>query len=109
MAAHRRVKKVSKAEQRSQRRRADQVTDGPVPPVIDVASQTTPKKPIPLPATIVIRDLAPRLEVPVGRVMQELLKNGIMATLNESIDFDTAAIIADELGFEAQHEEDAAP
>src|SRR5579859_808706 len=34
--------------------------------------------------------------------MKQLINNGIMATINQTIDFDTAAIVVEELGFEAQ-------
>lgn len=54
-----------------------------------------------IPAVITVRDLASRLEIPVPRVMQELMRNGILASLNERIDFDTASIIAEDLGIKA--------
>ncbi len=54
-----------------------------------------------IPPVITVRDFATRLELPVPRVMQELMKNGILASLNERIDFDTASIIAEDLGFTA--------
>lgn len=55
------------------------------------------------PTTIEIEDmitvgtLAERLSIPVSRLIAELMKNGVMATVNERIDFDTAQIIVDEL------------
>lgn len=53
---------------------------------------------IKIPPTIVVREFAARLGVPVTNVTAELIKNGIMSSLNEEIDFDTAAIIAEDLG-----------
>ncbi|MEK7139108.1 MAG: translation initiation factor IF-2, partial [Patescibacteria group bacterium] len=41
---------------------------------------------------------AEKIEVPVNKVVAELMNNGILATLNERVDFDTAAIIAEDLG-----------
>jgi translation initiation factor IF-2 len=41
--------------------------------------------------------LAERLSIPVSRLIGELMKNGVMATVNERIDFDTAQIIVEEL------------
>src|SRR5262249_51045892 len=35
-------------------------------------------------------------------VMKQLINNGIMATINQEIDYDTAAIVVEELGYEAQ-------
>lgn len=53
---------------------------------------------IKIPATLAVRDLAAKLSLPVTAVTAELIKNGIMASINEMIDFDTATIIADDLG-----------
>jgi translation initiation factor IF-2 len=47
---------------------------------------------------ITVGTLADRLSIPVSRLITELMKNGIMATVNERIDFDTAQIIVEELG-----------
>lgn len=66
---------------------------------------TGEKKKITLPAVIVVRELAGKLNLPVTRVIQELMKAGILASQNERLDFETAAIIADELGFEANQED----
>ncbi|MBI3115274.1 MAG: translation initiation factor IF-2 [Candidatus Kerfeldbacteria bacterium] len=60
---------------------------------------TQPKK-IALPPRIVIREFASRLGLPVTQVMAELIKNGIMSSQNEEIDFETAAIIAGDFGFQ---------
>lgn len=46
---------------------------------------------------ITVGTLAERLSIPVTRLIAELMKNGIMATVNERIDFDTAQIIVEEL------------
>ncbi|MFH1253622.1 MAG: translation initiation factor IF-2 [Candidatus Uhrbacteria bacterium] len=63
------------------------------------------KKPIVLPAIITVRDFASILQLPVARVMQELMQSGIFASLNERLDFDTASIIAEDLGYKASLEE----
>ena len=47
---------------------------------------------------ITVGTLAEKLSIPVSRLIGELMKNGIMATVNERIDFDTAEIIVEELG-----------
>jgi translation initiation factor IF-2 len=46
---------------------------------------------------ITVGTLAERLSIPVARLIGELMKNGVMATVNEKIDFDTAQIIVEEL------------
>lgn len=63
-------------------------------------SETTPTTPaaITLPSVVTVGDFALRIERPVAKVVGELMRNGVMATINEQIDFDTAAIIAADLG-----------
>lgn len=46
---------------------------------------------------ITVGNLAEHLSIPVSRLIAELMKNGVMATVNERIDFDTAQIIVEEL------------
>ncbi|MFH1171464.1 MAG: translation initiation factor IF-2 [bacterium] len=62
---------------------------------------TLEKKSIEIPNAIVIKDLAKLFDLPVTRVIGELMKNGVMSSMNERIDYETAAIIAEELGFSA--------
>ncbi len=50
--------------------------------------------------SITVGALAEQLKLPVTRLIGELMKNGIMATINERLDFDTAQIIVDELGLD---------
>lgn len=52
--------------------------------------------------TITVGTLAEKLALPVSRLIAELMKNGVMATVNERIDFDTAQIITEELGLDIQ-------
>jgi len=56
---------------------------------------------IELPASIVIRDLAQKIEKSPIDLIKKLMSNGVMATINQSVDFDTAAIVVAEYGFEA--------
>lgn len=50
--------------------------------------------------TITVGELAEQLAIPVARLVGELFKNGIVATVNQRIDFETAQIIVEELGLE---------
>ncbi|RMG99140.1 MAG: translation initiation factor IF-2 [Chloroflexi bacterium] len=63
-------------------------------------TKTKSKAPIEVPAFITVRDLAARMEVSPIDVIKELMRNGIMANINQEIDFDTASIVAEEMGFE---------
>ena len=61
---------------------------------------------IELPAFITVRDLAEQMNVSPIAVVKELMSSGIMANINQEIDFDTAAIVAEEMGFSViSHEE----
>ena len=60
------------------------------------------KKTIKIPKKIVVKELAKRMEIPVANLMMELIKNGVMASLNQDIDFETASIISDDLGFKPE-------
>ncbi|OGH62146.1 MAG: translation initiation factor IF-2 [Candidatus Magasanikbacteria bacterium RIFCSPHIGHO2_01_FULL_50_8] len=62
-----------------------------------------------LPAVVTVRDFAAALGLPVTTIISELMKNGILASLNERIDFETATVIAEDLGFAVQLEAGAAP
>ncbi|HSX28043.1 MAG TPA: translation initiation factor IF-2 [Candidatus Saccharimonadales bacterium] len=63
------------------------------------------EKTIVLPDMITVGDLATQLDIPVTKLIGELFKNGIMATVNQTIDFDTAQIIVEELGLEVDLEQ----
>jgi len=54
-----------------------------------------------LPASIVVRDLAQKIEKSPIDLIKKLMSNGVMATINQAVDFDTAAIVVAEYGFEA--------
>ena len=56
---------------------------------------------IELPASIIIRDLAQKIEKSPIDLIKKLMSNGVMATINQTVDFDTAAIVVAEYGFEA--------
>lgn len=49
---------------------------------------------------ITVGSLAEKLLIPVTELITVLMKNGVMATVNEKLDFDTAQIIVGELGLE---------
>ncbi|WP_298007303.1 translation initiation factor IF-2 [Anaerolinea sp.] len=59
------------------------------------------RKKIELPMSITVRELAQRTESSPIQVIKILMSNGVMANINQQIDFDTAAIVVSELGFEA--------
>ncbi len=58
------------------------------------------KKEFTIPSFITIRDFSALTGLPVNKTLAELMKNGIFSSLNEKIDFETAAIIGADLGLE---------
>jgi len=61
-------------------------------------------KKIILPNSISVRQLAEAMEASPIDVIKVLMANGVMASINQSVDFDTAAVVASELGFEPELE-----
>jgi translation initiation factor IF-2 len=53
-----------------------------------------------IPSSVAVKDLATALGVSHADIIKELIRNGIFATINQSIDFDTASLVASELGYE---------
>lgn len=60
------------------------------------------KQVLEIPDFLTVRELADLMDASPIEVMKELISNGIMATINQQIDYDTAAIVADGMGFEPQ-------
>jgi translation initiation factor IF-2 len=58
-------------------------------------------KAIELPAIITVRELADTMEASPIEVIKTLMANGVMANINQQVDFDTAAVVAAEMGYEA--------
>ncbi len=57
-----------------------------------------------LPYSMSVRELAVFLDTSAVQVIKILMANGVMASINQQIDFDTAAVVSTELGFEPQLE-----
>ena len=57
-----------------------------------------------IPDEITVGELASRMKKTVVEVIKCLLKNGVMATVNQTIDFDTAEFVAVELGCKVERE-----
>ncbi|MBQ4648931.1 MAG: translation initiation factor IF-2 [Clostridia bacterium] len=70
----------------------------------------TPFKPKPVklvisvPDEITVSELASRMKTAVAEVIKRLMKMGVMATVNETVDFDTAYLLCDEMGIEVTKE-----
>jgi translation initiation factor IF-2 len=56
---------------------------------------------IELPVSITVRDLAQLIKTSPIQVIKILMANGVMANINQQIDFETAAVVSSEMGFDA--------
>src|SRR5215467_2407529 len=68
------------------------------------ATRAAEAGPIELPSVVSVADLASTLGVPVTQVIKTLFTNGTVATINQALDYDTAAVIATDLGFEVKEQ-----
>ena len=59
-----------------------------------------------IPETITVKDLAAELKKTSAEVMKKLFGYGIMATINNEVDFDTAFLVAEEFGVTAKKKEE---
>lgn len=60
------------------------------------------RKAVEIPDFLTVRALADLMEVSPIQVIKELMDNGILANINQQIDYETAAIVAEEMGFETR-------
>lgn len=97
-------KRVGKKKERVTSRKTVQVDvkhkfEKPVAPVV---------KEVMIPENIIVSDLAQKMSVKAAEVIKQLMKLGIMATINQSVDQETAMILVEELGHKpiAQSEDD---
>ncbi len=66
---------------------------------------TTPKaikRRIKIDEAIVVSDLARRMGIKASEVIKGLMAQGVIATINQAIDFDTASVVASEFGYEVE-------
>ncbi|MGQ9903904.1 MAG: translation initiation factor IF-2 [Anaerolineae bacterium] len=59
-------------------------------------------KVVELPDQVTVRDLATLINISPINVIRELMNNGVMANINQQLDFDTAAIVVSGFGYEAK-------
>ena len=57
-----------------------------------------------IPDEIIVSDLASILKVTSGEIVKRLMMLGMMVTVNQTVDYDTAAIVAEEMGISATKE-----
>jgi translation initiation factor IF-2 len=62
------------------------------------------RKVVELPGSVTVRQLADLVKASPIEIIKQLMSNGVMANINQQLDFDTAAIVVGELGYEAKAE-----
>jgi len=65
----------------------------------------TESKPVELPRALTVKELGDLLSVSAVEIIKELMKNGVMASINQVIDYDTAAIVATDFGFDPREQQ----
>lgn len=100
----RRDKKSTKVQPQPSAERPGGASTQGAPPGSRPGTPSPPPLPIviELPDAMTVRDLARALRVNPIDVIKELMANGIVASINQTIDYDTAEIVASELGFETK-------
>ncbi len=66
------------------------------------AVKEKPTGPISIPPQIVVKDLAVLLQATPNEVIRDLIKQGVFASINQVVEYDKAALVAKEIGFEPQ-------
>jgi len=66
------------------------------------AVKEKPTGPISIPPQIVVKDLAELLQATPNEVIRDLIKHGVFASINQVVEYDKAALVAKEIGFEPQ-------
>ncbi len=76
--------------------------NGPRPPMGRAPVQPPQKKVLELPESITVRELATLMNVSPINVIRELMNNGVMANINQQLDYDSSAIVAAAFNIEAK-------
>jgi len=71
-----------------------------------MSEQTPEITTVRIPETVTVKTFAQILNTPVSTIITELMKNKILATINDEIDFETASILAEDLGFSTEKDLD---
>ncbi len=96
--------KKQKINQKKKQQSRPQGSGKPKPRPEDMLKKTERKKEktekthVLIPESITVGELASRMKKPATEIIKKLMLLGIMASVNESLDFDTASLIAEEMG-----------
>ncbi len=75
----------------------------------ETSSATANVRPLDIPNTLTVKQLADLMQVSAIDIIKRLMRNGIMANVNQSIDYESAAAVASTLGFQPQLQAQTGP
>ncbi len=75
----------------------------------DTSSVTAKARPIEIPNTLTVKQLADLMQTSAIDVIKRLMRNGIMANINQSIDYESAAAVATTFGYQTKPKPQAGP
>ena len=86
-------------EERERERRAQQLTRQR-----ELAAQPKEKKPLTINEDLTVKELAEKMDMRASEVLRQLISMGLMVNINQTLDVETAKIVATELGFPVKEE-----
>ncbi len=95
----RRLKKPSKAKKEKEKKKKKEEKKEQEQPVV---APPKGKRKLKIPESITVSELAKAMGIKAAELIKKLISMGVMATVNQSIDFETAALVADEFGYELE-------
>ncbi len=104
MTAKRPQRKTAKRPRQKTAKKPQQAPEAAAPEPAAVKSE----RQLTIPRSLTVRQLADLVGLSAVDVIKQLMRNGIMASINQAIDYETAAVVASELGYEAVEEQPAA-
>src|SRR4029077_11882554 len=72
-------------------------------------SENNGRKVVEVPSVLTVRQLANLIKASPIDIIKQLMSNGVMANINQQLDFDTAALLIHETGIEANPEASLVP
>src|SRR3990170_8172026 len=95
--------RARQGQRRAARARPQPVAAEPAP-AAPAAGPRNGQRPLEIPRALSVKELGDLMGVSPVEVIKELMKNGVVASINQVIDYDTAAVVAHDMGFEPQEQ-----
>lgn len=104
------AKSAAKIEEQKQKSKEEREREALEKKAMDRRKKSTPKLIkkegiVEIPDNISIKEFSEKVGVPAGEIIGVLMKNGMMVTMTQSVDFETLSLIAEEIEVEIKREE----